>query len=1040
MKITSLFLLVAVFAGIGSAAYGNSPATVTHSAPSTVYVGETFTVSASCYDPDGNLDGMCVRWQGYGMQAYWPESGYSGSESVTLTAPSTPCTMNIRADAIDSLGEGSASEWQIVQVIDHPNTPASVSHSAPSTVYVGETFTVTANCSDPDGNLSGMCVRWQGFGMQQYWPESGYSGNESMTLTAPSTPGTMTIRADAIDLLGEGGDSGWQTIEVIDYPANNPPTISLSFSSATAPIYGNFSVTATATDPDGSLPEFDLDVMGIRWQDHGLAGFWSGLSGGSATRSTSSLTAPAVPGTQYFRGEVWDDADAGIAADWQNIVVIDASNPSLAVLPISPKVGDTITVNYAGAPDSATWIKLFLVGSGNSSYLASVQVPHLGAGTVTFTITGNFQVGQAYKYEARMFPYDGNTESATSNEFDIAPAIPTYSVTVQGGTGSAANLHTGDVITINATPAGGQSFIRWSMYGSGNGLIGNALSTSTTFTVGTTNAIVQALYDAPPSLFVLTVDGGTSLPAGPQPAGTQITITATPPSGRSFINWTHVSGLGTLASASDSPTVFTLGAGDAAVQANLSPPPPPVITSALTASGAMGMSFSYHIAATNSPTSYSASGLPTGLVINPTSGIISGAPTQSGSFSVTIGASNSTGPGSSLLILTIGSSNQTTVSWGSGYPVVVPAGATWLEIWTHTECSGDDCTDPGITVSGPNSGMWSDDDSYPEDGSGPDGDENCARGYNSFIHLSSPAAGTYSVSFWRQSENIYYRYSATASPPTPVINSLSSATGNVGAQFLYAITATNTATGYSASPLPAGLSVNSSTGIISGTPTAVGTTTVQLHATNASGTGNAVLTITVLPAKPVISPPSPLSALAGSAFSYTILASNSPTSFTATGLPAGLTLSASAGTITGTPTASGLFNVVLTATNAGGTSAPATLVLTINAPPVIVTQPVNVNGVSGQTVIFSVTATGNALVYHWRKNGVNLTNSNIIGGVGTPNLNLVNVQATDSGAYSVVISNSAGSVTSASATLTVTATPNDPTNQNALNIHIPLSP
>lgn len=1034
MKISSFFSLVAVFAGVGSTAYGNSPASVSHSAPSTVYVGETFTVSASCSDPDGNLDGMCVRWQGYGMQAYWPESGYSGSESVTLTAPSTPGTMNVRADAIDSLGEGSDSGWQTIEVIDYPNTPASVSHSAPSTVYVGETFTVTANCSDPDGNLSGMCVRWQGFGMQQYWPESGYSGTESMTLTAPSTPGTMTIRAEAIDLLGEGADSGWQTIEVIDYPTNNPPTISLSFSSATAPTNGNFAVTATAADPDDSLPAFDLDVMGIRWQDHGLAGFWSGLSGGSATRSTS-VTAPGVPGTQYFRGEVWDDADAGIAADWQNIVVVDASNPSLAVLPIAPKVGDTITVNYAGAPDSATWIKLYLVGTSNSAYLASAQVPHLGGGTVTFALSGTFVTGQAY--EARMFPYDGNSESATSNSFVIAPAVPTYSVTVQGGTGSAANLHTGDVITINATPGAGQTFIRWSMYGSGNGLIGNALSTSTTFTVGTTNAIVQALYDAPPSLFVLTVDGGTSLPAGPQPAGTQITITATPPSGRTFISWTQVSGPGTLASTGDSPTVFTLGAGDATVQSNLAPPPPPVITSALTASGTAGGSFNYHIVATNSPTSYSASGLPAGLVINPASGVISGAPTQSGSFSVTIGASNGTGPGSSLLILTISSSNQTTTTWGSGYPFIVPAGATSLEVWTHTECNGDDCTDPGITVSGPNSGTWLDDDSYPEDGSGPDGDENCPRGYNSYIYISSPLPGTYFVSFWRQSENIYYRYSAPAAQPTPVINSPSSATLNVGVPFVYAITAANTATSYSAGPLPPGLSVNSSSGAISGTPTAVGTTTVQIHATNASGTGNAVLTITVLPAKPVISPPSPLSALAGSAFSYTILASNSPTSFAAAGLPAGLTLNAAAGTITGTPTASGLFNVALTATNAGGTSAPATLALTINAPPVIVTQPVNVNGVSGQTVIFSVTATGNALVYHWRKNGVNLTNSNIIGGVGAPNLNLVNVQAADSGAYSVVISNSVGSVTSRSAILVVTASTNDPSNSNLLNVHIP---
>ena len=79
----------------------------------------------------------------------------------------------------------------------------------------------------------------------------------------------------------------------------------------------------------------------------------------------------------------------------------------------------------------------------------------------------------------------------------------------------------------------------------------------------------------------------------------------------------------------------------------------------------------------------------------------------------------------------------------------------------------------------------------------------------------------------------------------PVITSATSAGGTAGSAFSYQITATNSPTSYSATGLPAGLSVNSTTGLISGTPTAAGTSTVTLGATNGGGTGNATLTLSV---------------------------------------------------------------------------------------------------------------------------------------------------------------------------------------------------
>jgi hypothetical protein len=86
---------------------------------------------------------------------------------------------------------------------------------------------------------------------------------------------------------------------------------------------------------------------------------------------------------------------------------------------------------------------------------------------------------------------------------------------------------------------------------------------------------------------------------------------------------------------------------------------PPAITSPLTASGTVGVAFSYQITATNNPTSFNATGLPSGLSVNTANGFISGTPTAAGNFSVTISATNASGTGSATLALSIASSGST---------------------------------------------------------------------------------------------------------------------------------------------------------------------------------------------------------------------------------------------------------------------------------------------------------------------------------------------------------------------------------------------
>src|SRR5438034_2383030 len=85
----------------------------------------------------------------------------------------------------------------------------------------------------------------------------------------------------------------------------------------------------------------------------------------------------------------------------------------------------------------------------------------------------------------------------------------------------------------------------------------------------------------------------------------------------------------------------------------------------------------------------------------------------------------------------------------------------------------------------------------------------------------------------------------------PVINSPFTACGTVGVAFSYTITATNNPTSFSASPLPAGLSVNTSTGLISGPPTTTGTTNVTITASNGAGTCNKATATLVIDRKSV---------------------------------------------------------------------------------------------------------------------------------------------------------------------------------------------
>ena len=120
--------------------------------------------------------------------------------------------------------------------------------------------------------------------------------------------------------------------------------------------------------------------------------------------------------------------------------------------------------------------------------------------------------------------------------------------------------------------------------------------------------------------------------------------------------------------------------------------------------------------------------------------------------------------------------------------------------------------------------------------------------------------------------------------------------------------------------------------------------------------------------------------------------------------------SPSVASISATGLASGLSvgNSIITAS---GGSLAASTTLTVVAPPAITNQPMSVTVSAGGTATFTAGATGGGLSYQWQFNG-----TNIVGATGV-SLIISNVSPATIGTYTVIVSNAAGSVTSASVAL-----------------------
>jgi acetylxylan esterase len=162
--------------------------------------------------------------------------------------------------------------------------------------------------------------------------------------------------------------------------------------------------------------------------------------------------------------------------------------------------------------------------------------------------------------------------------------------------------------------------------------------------------------------------------------------------------------------------------------------------------------------------------------------------------------------------------------------------------------------------------------------------------------------------------------------------------GSAASVQIHATDSAGAALTYSASGLPAGLSINSSTGLISGTATTIGTSSVTVTATDSTGASGSAsfswaVTSTGTNTVTVTNPGSQTSTV-GTAASLQIHASDSASgqtlTYSASGLPAGMSISSSTGLISGTPTTAGTSSVTVTATDGTGASGSASFSWTVS--------------------------------------------------------------------------------------------------------------
>ena len=392
----------------------------------------------------------------------------------------------------------------------------------------------------------------------------------------------------------------------------------------------------------------------------------------------------------------------------------------------------------------------------------------------------------------------------------------------------------------------------------------------------------------PPGLVISTVSNQGRITGTPTAAGIYaVSVTVKDSGGHTAtVSWTWTVGYPPLVVANPGTRTSTKGAAT---------------TLQLTAAGGSGTA------------TWTSGPLPAGLTLS-ASGLISGTPTATGTTSVTVTATDTTAnaTGSQTFTWTVVAAPTITAPAAQSTTL----GST-VNLQLTTTCSNSPCSyaltngPSGLSISA--SGLVS----------GSPGNTGTFSSAKVTVTDAANVSTTSAAFTW----TVY---------PALVATNPGSKTSTKSAATSLQLTASggSGSVTWTSSTLPAGLTLNSS-GLISGTPTTLGTTSVTVTATDSTANAVAVQTISwSVVAAPTVTAPSAQTTTVGGTVSLQLATTcpNSPCSYTLSNGPGGLTVSAS-GLVTGSPAATGTFATAkVTVTDAANVSASSsTFAWTVNA-------------------------------------------------------------------------------------------------------------
>jgi hypothetical protein len=400
-------------------------------------------------------------------------------------------------------------------------------------------------------------------------------------------------------------------------------------------------------------------------------------------------------------------------------------------------------------------------------------------------------------------------------------------------------------------------------------------------------------------------------------------------------------------------------------------PTPLTINSSSLPSGAIGSAYSTVLQASGGTAPYTWSvqgGLPVGLSIAPATGLISGTPTASVANSFTVTVKDGASP-----------PQRASVKFSIAIAAPAPAPAQ-LSVSTSSLPSGTmgKSYSSGLQAAGGTSPYtWSIISGALAAG--------LTLGSTGQVSGTPTASGNFSIGVTvkdagspAQTSTATLALSIAAAVPL-AISTTSLSGGIANESFSASLNATGGTAPYTWSvtkgALPAGLSLAAATGTLAGMPTTAGTASPTFTVKDSSipvQSKSIILPLTI--AAPALTINATLaSATAGTAYSSPLAATGGTPAYTwsianGSSLPAGLTLAATTGIISGTPTASGNFSIGVTVKDAGSPAqtSTATLALSIAAAvPLAISTTSLSGGIANESFSASLNATGGTAPYTW---------------------------------------------------------------------------